>query len=109
MITMCYHVSMPSIRVRISDEQQDELNEVEDIMGLDRSEIVRKALAEGLYDLRVRAAVERYQSSDVSVNQATRIAGVSFAEWLEIARERNLMVQLTPADIESDAEVASGL
>jgi predicted HTH domain antitoxin len=100
---------MPSISARIPDEEQDELNEVEEIMGLDRSEIIRKALAEGLHDLRVRTAAERYQSGDVSVNQAARIAGVSLAEWLEIARDRNLTTQLTPTDLEADAEAASDL
>lgn len=62
-----------------------------------------------LYDLRVRTAAEWCQSGDVSVNQAAKIAGVSLAEWLEIARERNLTVQLTSADLEADVEAASEL
>jgi predicted HTH domain antitoxin len=40
------------------------------------------------------------------VNQAARIAGVSVADWLEIARERNLTTQLKPEDIEDDADAA---
>lgn len=75
----------------------------------DRSTTIRKALREGLHDLRVRVAVERYQTGEVSVKQAARIAGVSLGEWLEIARERNLTTQLSPADIERDAEVAKDL
>lgn len=100
---------MTSISARIPDEESDELNEVSSLLGLDRSEIIRKALAEGLHDLRVRTAVERYQTGDISVNQAARTAGVSLAEWLEIARERNLTTQLTPDDLEADAEAASDL
>jgi len=63
-------------------------------------------LREGLEGLRVRLAVERYQSGDVSANEAARIAGVSVAEWLEIAREHNLTTQLKPEDLERDADSA---
>jgi predicted HTH domain antitoxin len=100
---------MPSISARIPDEEREALEEVADLLGEDRSTTIRKALREGLYDLRVRVAVERYQTGDVSVNEAARIAGVSLGEWLEIARERNLTTQLSPADIERDADAAREL
>lgn len=97
---------MTSISARISDEDEEELEEVADLLDEDKSSTIRKALREGLGELRVRLAVERYQSGEVSVNQAARIAGVSVAEWLEIARERNLTTQLKPDDLESDADSA---
>lgn len=43
------------------------------------------------------------------MNGAARIAGVSLAEWLDIAHERNLTTQLSPADIERDADAAREL
>jgi predicted HTH domain antitoxin len=101
-----YHVYMPSISARIPDDEREALDEVAELLGEDRSTTIRKALREGLSDIRVRVAAERYQSGEVSVNQAARIAGVSLGEWLEIARERNLTTQLTPDDLESDAESA---
>lgn len=100
---------MPSISARVPDDEADELEEVAELLDLDRSTTIRKALGEGLHELRVRRAVEAYQSGDVSVNQAARIAGVSIAEWLEIARERNLTSQLNPADLVDDADAASDL
>jgi predicted HTH domain antitoxin len=100
---------MPSISARIPDDEREALEEVADLLDEDRSTTIRKALREGLYDLRVRIAVERYQTGEISVNQAARIAGVSLGEWLEIARERNLTTQLSPADIERDADSAREL
>jgi predicted HTH domain antitoxin len=97
---------MPSISARIPDDDEEELEEVAELLGEDKSSTVRKALREGLGELRVRLAVERYQSGDVSVNEAARVAGVSVAEWLEIARERNLTTQLKPEDLEKDADSA---
>lgn len=100
---------MPSISARIPDEDEEALGEVAALLDEDKSTVIRKALREGLTDLRVRRAVERYQTGEVSTNQAARIAGVSIAEWLEIARERNLTTQLSPDDLAGDVESAREL
>lgn len=95
---------MPSISARIPDEDAERLEEVAGLLDEDRSTVIRKALREGMRELRIRKAVERYQSGDVSAKQGARIAGVSLGEWFGIARERNLTTQLTPEDLERDAE-----
>ncbi|MFC6718457.1 UPF0175 family protein [Natrialbaceae archaeon GCM10025810] len=100
---------MPSISARIPDEDETALNEVAELLEEDKSTVIRKALREGLVDLRIRRAIELYQTGDASVNQAARIAGVSVAEWLEIARERNLTTQLSPDDLEADVDGAREL
>ena len=100
---------MPSISARIPDDDEATLETVVALLDEDKSTVIRKALREGLADLRRRVAIERYQSGDVSTNQAAQIAGVSIAEWLEIAREHNLTTQLSPDDLASDASVARDL
>lgn len=100
---------MPSISARVADEEKEAIKEVAALLDEDQSTTIRKALREGLGELRVRVAVERYQSGDVSVNQAARIAGVSLGEWLEIARERNLTTQLSPEDLEEEVDAAREL
>jgi predicted HTH domain antitoxin len=100
---------MPSISARVPDDEKEAIEEVAELLDEDRSTTIRKALREGLDELRVRLAVERYQTGEVSVNEAARIADVSLGEWLEIARERNLTTQLTPEDLEADAEAAREL
>jgi predicted HTH domain antitoxin len=97
---------MATISARLPDEEGEELDAVAELLDEDRSTTIRKALREGLQELRVRKAVEQYQSGDVSTNQAARIAGMSLAEWLEIARERNLTSQLNSEDLERDADTA---
>lgn len=97
---------MPSISARIPDDEEATLEEVAELLEEDKSTTIRKALQEGLRDLRIRVAVEQYQSGEVSVNEAARIAGVPLGEWFEIARERNLTSQLSPEDLEADADVA---
>lgn len=100
---------MPSISARVPDDEKEAIEEVAALLDEDRSSTIRKALREGLYELRVRVAIERYQSGDVAVNEAARIADVSVAEWLEIARERNLTSQLSPEDLDADVDAARDL
>lgn len=97
---------MPTISARIPDDDEEALDEVAALIDDDKSSVIRKALREGLTELRIRRAVEQYQSGDVSTNQAAQIAGVSIGEWLEIARERNLTTQLSPNDLDADVETA---
>jgi len=100
---------MPSISARIPDEDEEVLKEVAALLDEDKSTVIRRALREGLSEIRIRRAIERYQSGEVSTNQAAQIAGVSIAEWLEIARDRNLTSQLAPDDLETDVESARRL
>ena len=97
---------MPSISARIPEDDEAELEAVIELLEEDKSTVIRKALAEGLISLRHRVAIERYQTGEISVNQAARLAGVSLAEWLEIAREHNLTTQLSPDDLDADAAAA---
>jgi predicted HTH domain antitoxin len=100
---------MPTVSVRLPDEDEQELAAVEELLAEDRSTTIRKALREGLSTLRERHAVERYQSGDVSVNEAARLAGLSVGEWLELAHERGLTTQLDETDLTFDAERADEL
>lgn len=100
---------MPSISARIPDEDEAALEEVAELLNEDKSTVIRKALQEGLTELRIRRAIEQYQSGKVSTNQAARIADLTLAEWLAIARERNLTTQLSPDDLETDVETAREL
>jgi len=100
---------MPSVSARIPDDDNDEIEAVAELLDSDKSTVIREALREGLADIRLDRAVEQYQTGDVSANQAARIAGLSLADWLVVARERNLTTQLTPDDLAADAEAAREL
>lgn len=97
---------MSSISARISDDDEEALEAVAELLGQDKSTVIRTALREGLHDIRVREAVARYQTGEISVKQAARLADVTLSEWLDIAHEHNLTTQLTPEDIDSDVETA---
>ena len=56
-----------------------------------------------------RRSIEAYRSEDASINEAARIAGVTVAEWLEIAREEGLTYQLSPEELEEDVDSVRNL
>lgn len=100
---------MPTVSVRLSDEEVSALDEAADLLGQDRSTTIRKSLEEGLGELRVRHAVERYQSGDASVNEAAALAGMSIGQWLETANDRNLTTHLDADELSFDVERATEL
>lgn len=100
---------MPTVSVRIPEEDKAELEAVAELLEQDRSTTMRQAIREGMETLRSRHAVERYQSGDASVNEAARLAGLSIAEWLELAQARGLTTQLDETDLTFDAERAGEL
>jgi predicted HTH domain antitoxin len=106
---MSYNAYVGSISARVEEADEEALIEVAELLREDESTVIRKALREGLYDLRVQVAIQRYQSGEVPVKQAAEIAGLSLGEWLEIAREQNLTSQRSPEDLEADVAAVRGL
>lgn len=100
---------MPTISARLPEEEQADLDAVAKLLSEDRSTTIRKALRKGLGELREQVAAERYQSGEISALEAAELADCSVAEWLEVARKRNLTTQLSPEDLERDADVAGEL
>lgn len=100
---------MPTVSVRLDADEKEELDDVASLLEQDRSTTMRQALAQGLTDLRQRHAIERYQSGELSVNQAAQVAGLSIAEWLERANEQGLTTQLDETDLTFDVERAREL
>lgn len=100
---------MPSVSARLPREEKEELDAVAALLDEDRSTTIRKALREGLETLRAREAVAAYQTGDASAAEAARMANVTVAEWIEIADERNLTLQLSDSDLSDDAHAAQEL
>lgn len=100
---------MPSISARVAEETATEIEDVADLLGDDRSTTIRKALREGLETLRIRMAVERYQTGEVSIGEAADIADCTVADWLEIAHDKNLTTQYSPEELAEDAATATDL
>ena len=83
---------------------EKEIEKLAEILGVSRDEAFKMVLEEGIRELRLRKALELYASGKVGVKQAARIAGLSLAEWFEVAREKGLLVQIKPEEIEEEVK-----
>jgi len=86
---------------------EKEINDLAELLGVSKDEALKLALKEGIRELRLRKAIELYVTGKKSMKQAARIAGISLAEWFEIAREKGLLVQISPEEIEEELKALS--
>jgi len=78
---------------------ENDIEELAKLLGMSKEETRKRALEEGIKDLKLNKAIELYVSNKISVKEAARIAGLSLADWFLIAKEKNLLVQIKPEEI----------
>jgi len=78
---------------------ENDIEELAKLLGMSKEETRKRALEEGIKDLKLNKAIELYISNKISVKEAARIAGLSLADWFLIAKEKNLLVQIKPEEI----------
>lgn len=59
---------------------EKEITKLAELLGMSRDEEFKKALEEGIKELKLRKAIELYASGKASVKQTARIADLSLAE-----------------------------
>ena len=93
----------------ISEVEEREVGKLASLLGVNKEEALHLALKEGIHELRIRKATELYVSGKASVKQAARFAGVDLADWFAIAKEKNLIVQIRPEELDEDVEALQEL
>lgn len=83
-------------------ELEEKIEELAKLLGINKEEAKKKALEEGVRELKLKKAIELYVNKEISVKQAARIAGISLAEWFNIANEKGLLVQISPDDLDEE-------
>ncbi len=81
---------------------EKDIEELAKLLGINKEEVKRKALEEGLKELKLKKAIELYIFNKISVKQAAQIAGISLADWFMIAKEKGLLVQISPDEINDE-------
>jgi predicted HTH domain antitoxin len=81
---------------------ENDIEELAKLLGIDKKEAKKKALEEGVKQLKLEKAIELYVNHKISVKQAARTAGISLADWFTVAKEKGLLVQITPDEINEE-------
>ncbi len=81
---------------------ENEIEALAKLLGITKEEARQKALQEGIKDLRLKKAIELYVEHKISVKEAARVAGISLADWFMVAKEKDLLVQIKPEEIDEE-------
>lgn len=78
------------------------LRELQELTGEDQSTLLRKVIDMGLAEAKMDIAVDRYMKEKTSLEQSSKIAGVSLWRFLDEMRRRNVALKYSMADAESE-------
>ena len=73
-------MNMESMQVRIGDEYVGILKELSETLHSSRSEVMRRVMEEGVRDLRMKIAMEKFLAEEFSLCRAAEFSGVSIQQ-----------------------------
>jgi predicted HTH domain antitoxin len=94
------------ISTRVPDDMAKDLKEIEKEENADRATVVRKLLAKAISDWKLQHALTLYNSGKVTLWKASKIAGVSLWEMIEIVKKRKVSFHYSFEDFREDFEAA---
>lgn len=95
---------MENVTARMSDEELDLVERLADAKGESRSDAIRQSIRRGAQEELVRIALHRYQDGDVGMRGAAELAGLTVAEMMHEANERNVLSNYDEADLADDVD-----
>lgn len=95
---------MKTVTTRIPEDDETVLAELEDELGADRSEVLRRLIRDGLAEWRREKALEKLRDHEATIRTAAEMADVSYVEMLTLAAEEGIDVGYGADDLERDLE-----
>lgn len=94
------------ISTRVPDKMTKELKEIEEEEKSDRATVVRKLLAKAIEQWKIERALKLYREQKVTLWRASKLAGITLREMMELAAEEGIHFQYTAEDLEEDIKAA---
>ncbi len=93
---------MKVITSRISEEYFDDLKTIEKDEQADRAEVIRKLLATGIKEWKLKKAIELLREHKVTIRKAANIASVSYIEMLDMVSKHGIDLGYSLEEMEKD-------
>lgn len=92
-----------AVAARLDPDVRRELQALMKHYDLDQSEVVRRALARGLRELRLQLGIDEFRDGRASLARGAELAGVSVFEFMdELVKHRVAVAEMTHEDILED-------
>ncbi|MDW7777330.1 MAG: UPF0175 family protein [Methanosarcinales archaeon] len=100
---------MDNVQVRIGDENLTILKELSEILHSSRSEVIRRVMEEGIKDLRMKIAMEKYLDEEFSLCRAAEFADVSIQQMAKYLAQKGIhFFKQSIEETMKDAQEAEG-
>ena len=96
---------MKVITTRISEEYFNDLKMIEKDEQADRAEVIRKLLAKGINEWKLKKAIELLREHKVTLRKAAYIASVTYVEMMDLASKHGIDVGYSVEEMEKDIRV----
>ncbi len=90
----------PQVNIRLERELLEELDDMAEAESLDRAELVRRLVREGMKRERVALALRRYREGEISSGRAAEMARISLYEMLDRIHEAGIPYEMDPEDLQ---------
>src|SRR3989338_6985286 len=94
--------SAETITTRLPKELLGEIEKASKLERLGKSEVLRRLLADGLGQWRIRKALQLYAEKALSFGQAARFAKVSVWRFTDLLKEHQVPLQLNREELEQE-------
>jgi Arc/MetJ-type ribon-helix-helix transcriptional regulator len=96
---------MSNVQVRLPPKSIKEIDQLGDKLGSTRSEVIRKALNEGISHIKAEMALKEYIENKITLCRAALASGMSISEFAEYASGKGIPFIRYPAkEAERDLE-----
>ncbi|MCK5548883.1 MAG: UPF0175 family protein [Thermoplasmata archaeon] len=93
---------MKVITTRISEENFEDLERIEKEEQADRAEVLRKLLAKGIKEWKMKRALELLRERKVTLRKAASVASISYVEMLDLASKHRIDLGYSIEELERD-------
>ena len=90
------------ISLRLPRETINKLDKLANKEHKDRSTLIRELLDTGIQEKDIEHAVESYKNGQVTSWKAAQSAGISLWKFLEVLREKGVLIQYSEHDLKKD-------
>ncbi len=98
-----------TISVRLDNDLLRDLNKVEKSWQTDRSESIRRLLAEAVQSWKINDVLDKLRQHKISIGKASEECDVSLWEMLDLIRKNNIdWTEYSKEDLEKDLNALEG-
>ena len=93
---------MITISTRLDEEILNEIEEIVEKQGIDRSDAIRKLLRIGIKEYKLKEVLNSIRERKITIWKAAEITGITYREMLQKLKEHNVPFPITKESLISE-------